>query len=138
MRMKHQALLVLIFILALVGACSESPLGPSTVVGETWQLVSLQKAGSTAVAVDNPSRYTVTFGDDGQLSLKSDCNSCRSSYSLTGSTLTVQALACTKAFCGTASLDTPFSSALAQARTVTRDDDEMTIRSEDAIARFKR
>jgi heat shock protein HslJ len=123
---------------AVVAACAHAPLSPSAVVGDTWRLVSLQRAGAAAIAVDNPERYTVMFGDDGRLSVKSDCNSCRSSYALSGSALMVQALACTKAYCGTASLDTPFTSALSQAQTVSRNGEVMTIQGEGAIARFRR
>jgi heat shock protein HslJ len=90
------------------------------------------------MAVDNPARYTVTFAENGQLSVKSDCNSCRSSYVLNASALRVQALACTRAYCGTSSLDTPFTTALAQAQTLSRSGAELTIRGERATARFRR
>jgi hypothetical protein len=78
---ERRTLFVIVMLIpALAAACTDGPVSPSTLVGDTWQLVSLQRTGGTAVAVDNPARYTVMFGDDGQLSVKSDCNSCRSSY----------------------------------------------------------
>ncbi|MQA29421.1 MAG: META domain-containing protein [Luteitalea sp.] len=134
--MLRRTLIALGFMMA-VSACDDGPTSPSDVVGETWRLVSLQEAGSTTpVIVPDPSRYTVAFGDDDSLGVMSDCNSCGGSYALSGSTLTVSALACTKVFCGDTSLDSRFTAGLQQAQTITLDDDEMTIQSAAGVLRF--
>ena len=108
-------------------ACDDNPLAPSDIVGGTWRLVSLQASGSSPVVVDDPTRYTLEFGGDGRLGVKSDCNSCGSTYSLSGSSLDVEPLACTKVFCGDGSLDARFSATLEQAQRVSLDDGEMVI-----------
>jgi len=117
--------------------CDNGPTSPSDAIGETWTLISLQEAGSsTPVTVNDPSRYQVTFEDGGSLGVKSDCNTCGASYALSGSTLTIAPLTCTKVFCGETSLDSKFSAALEKAQSLTVDDDEMTIRGVAGTLRF--
>jgi heat shock protein HslJ len=52
--------------------------------------------------------------------------------------LTVRPLACTRAFCGSDSLDTSFLDALSRTRTVQREDDVLTIRADGVTLRFAR
>ena len=118
-------------------ACGDNPVGPSDVVQRNWQLVAMQQPGGTPTAVDNPSRYTLRLEDNGRLRVMADCNSCGGSYSLDGSSVEFQSVACTRAFCGAASLDTVFVRALEGARTISIDDDEMTLRGSGATLRFR-
>jgi heat shock protein HslJ len=128
---------VLVFAAALaVAACDDNPLEPSDLTGSEWRLVSLQESGSNPVTVDDPSRYTLRFADDGQLGVKSDCNSCGGPYTVAGGTLSIGPLVCTKVFCGDTSLDQKYVAALDKAESVSADDDELRIRGDGNILRF--
>jgi heat shock protein HslJ len=130
-------ILLTVCVTLFLSACDGGPTSPADVIGDTWNLVSLQETGSAPVVVTDSSRYRVTFGNDGRLSVSSDCNSCQGTYTLTGSTLTVGPLACTRAFCGEASLDTKFTNILQQAQTISVEDDELTIQSAAGILTFE-
>jgi heat shock protein HslJ len=118
-------------------ACDSDPLAPSEVVGGTWTLVSLQESGAAAVVVDNPPRYTLQLNNEGQMLVRSDCNSCGGSYALKDSSLEVGPLACTKAYCGDASLDAPYTTMLQGARSIVVSDDQLVILGNGTL-RFRR
>ena len=56
-------------------------------------------------------RFAVTF-TTGRISVTADCNTCSGSATLQDSTLTIGALACTRAACASAPLDTRFTALL--------------------------
>lgn len=126
--------LALVVVSAL--GCDESLTGPSELIGQTWRLVSIDRSGLPSLPAPSDRRFTIEFLDGGRLAVRADCNSCSGSYELSGSRFTVRPLACTRAFCGNDSLDTPFLQALADARSVRRENAELTIRSESAALRF--
>lgn len=97
-----------IIVAAAATACTDNSLIPSDMIGGTWQLVSIQRNGTDPMTVADASRYTLQLDSDGRVRLKSDCNSCGGSYTLTGSTLQFSPLACTKVFCGDTSLDSVY------------------------------
>jgi heat shock protein HslJ len=67
----------------------------------TWQgLVG----GSTPVAPDDPSLYTITFGDDGRVGLQADCNRGMGGYTVDGSQIEIGPLATTRVACPPGSL----------------------------------
>jgi heat shock protein HslJ len=121
----------------LVVACDDNQVAPSTIVGGSWELMSIQTGGGAPVMIAAPDRYTAQFGDDGRVAVKSDCNSCGGSYSLAGSNLTVGPLACTKVFCGERSFDSQFTAALDGTGTASVDDNELVVRSGDVTLRFE-
>jgi heat shock protein HslJ len=129
--------LLTVGITLFLSGCDNGPTSPSDVIGETWSLVSLQETGSAPVVVTDSSLYTVSFGDDDRLRVSSDCNSCGGTYTLTVSSLVVTPLACTKVFCGNESLDAKFTKILQQAKTISVDDDELTIESAAGILTFE-
>jgi para-nitrobenzyl esterase len=47
---------------------------PSELNGTSWQLVKLQKADETTLTPDDRSKYTITFGRDGRVTARIDCN----------------------------------------------------------------
>lgn len=118
--------------------CSGSVTGPSDVSGDTWQLVSLQQGSSAPVTVSDPSRYTMRLTANGRVEVKSDCNACGGSYALSGDSFDVGPMACTRAFCGTASLDAAFAGALDGAQSLTQADNRLTITGGDVTLRFRR
>ncbi len=115
--------LPLALTLLTVSACSSrtSPTSPSSiagstaltadVLGSTWRLRSIRKAGQAEQASPAGADYTLTFSD--RLSLRADCNSCSSSYSFSGTTISVgSAMACTRAYCQTAAFADSYLSIL--------------------------
>jgi heat shock protein HslJ len=115
-------------VLAFTVGCENSnPLAPSDLIGDTWRLVSIVETGTTPVTVDDPSKYTLEFLENGRLNVKSDCNTCGGPYSLSGSSIEIGPVACTRVFCGDTSRDAAFTSALDKARSASLDDDELTL-----------
>ena len=113
--------------------------GPSAVIGGVWKLQSLEAAGGgAAVAVNRPENYTVEFRDGGALAVKADCNTCSGTYSIAGSSLTIGTLACTRAFCGAASLDTAFLAVVTNATSFGVLGVDLTIDSPKGSARLNR
>jgi heat shock protein HslJ len=127
-------------LLALaLAACDEAPLAPSTATDTAWKLESIERDGQSAVPVPDPGRYTLQLDPTGRLSVRADCNTCGGSYTLSGPSLTVgNALACTRAFCGTASLDTAFLAALSGTQTVTVSATNLALRGNGTTLRFRR
>ncbi len=112
--------------------------GPSAVMGGAWKLQSLEAQGIGLVNIPQPANYTVEFRDGGQLAVKADCNSCSGTYSISGESLKVGAVACTLAFCGSASFDTAFRAVLTSANTFSVKGNDLTINSLKGVARLDR
>jgi heat shock protein HslJ len=121
----------------LVCGCGGGLTGPSDVVGGTWRLTSWSRTDGQTTVVDDPNRYTISFGSDGRVSIKSDCNSCGGGYELNGSNLAVGAMACTRAYCGLQSLDHVFVQAVAGARTVSVRNGTLVLQSEQGTLQFR-
>jgi heat shock protein HslJ len=133
--------LVIVALAALAGRCNEpdSPTGPgpgaTQLTGHTWTLVSVQR-NSQAVPVSGASRYTLRFEENGNLAVRSDCNSCGGTYTANGSTLRTAGLACTRAFCGDTSFDAEFTRAVGDASSFQVDQNTLTIASGGMTLRF--
>lgn len=82
-------------------------------------------------------RFNVTFAAD-RLDAVADCNTCSGAATLSGSTLTVGALACTRAACASAPVDTRFTSVLSGAVTVRINDRLLQLNSAQGELRFER
>jgi len=131
-------------------ACSSTsltPTSPSTIGGSTsltadalaatWRLQSIQKAGQPEQVAPAGADYTVTFSD--RLSIRADCNSCSSAYTIAGSTLSVaSAMACTRAACPTMAFENEFTALVAGDHTVTATATSMTWVSSRGTVRFAR
>jgi heat shock protein HslJ len=130
-----KTLVVLLAVVAM-SACDEGPTSPSDLVGDVWQLASIEAAGAGAIAVPEPDRYTIQFLESGRVSVRADCNTCGGSYALTGTALSLGALACTRVFCGTTSLDAVFMQALEQTRSVARSGNELRLQGDGRVLRF--
>ncbi len=129
--------LILISTLAMCGCDNGSPTAPSDVIGSTWELVSLQDAGSSPVVVEDPSRYTLRFEADGRLAMMSDCNQCGGAYVLSGSSIKVDSLQCTLVACPQGSLDGRYRQAVERAQAWSREDDELILQAGGATLRFR-
>ena len=122
---------------ALSPGCGESPTSPSDLTGRLWRLVSIEPASGPSTVVTDPSRYTIEFISDTRLSARADCNTCSGTYTLSGTTVSIGALACTRAFCGDTSLDAVFTQGLSEARTMTLDEQLLEIGSDARTLRFR-
>jgi heat shock protein HslJ len=118
-------------------ACDDDDFDPALVTGVDWTLDSLQRPDFAVLRVA-PGLYTLRLEPDGRLSARSDCNRCAGRYTLSGSSFTVGALACTRAFCGDASLDQPYAAALQSAQTIDGDDDRLVVSGGEGTLRYVR
>jgi heat shock protein HslJ len=96
--------------LLLFAACgglarAPSPAGAPDLRGTAWRLVRFQGGDGTILTPDDPSRYTIAFGSDGQLSVRIDCNRGRGTWtSPEPGRLELGPLALTRATCPPGSL----------------------------------
>jgi heat shock protein HslJ len=65
----------------------------------TWQWHSIQASDGTSTVVADPTRYTINFQADGSLQIRADCNQVGGTYSVSGSSLTLQLGPSTLAAC---------------------------------------
>lgn len=129
---------------ALAAGCSDetlSPTEPSAIAAQlagTWTLTSLQPTGQASQGTPTGAVYNLTFSN-GQLSARTDCNTCGGSFSLNGQTLVAgPALACTRAACPTLAFETVYTTLLAGDSTVSIVDRALTLTSTRGILRFSR
>lgn len=113
-------------LLAGMTACAGSgdlPFGPMTPDGGSaasgilptaselqglWRLERLAKVGQAPVEPSASDRFSAEFTSDRVL-LVADCNRCSGSYTAGAGTLSVGPMACTRAACQSAPLDTDFA-----------------------------
>jgi heat shock protein HslJ len=93
-----------------------TPLSSSYVAAQlegTWILSSIQPTGAGRQERPSSATYTLTFGGNGRLSTRADCNTCAASFSVDGSTVTTsENLACTRAACPTMTFESAYTSLL--------------------------
>lgn len=106
-------------------------------MGGVWKLQSLEAPALGQVVIPGPADYAIEFKDGGEMPVKADCNSCSGTYSISGDSLTVGAMACTRAFCGSASFDTTFLAILTSATTFGVRNSELTINSPNGVLRLR-
>jgi heat shock protein HslJ/uncharacterized protein YraI len=95
------------------------PISQEVLVGETWQWVGTRETDPAAQSVvPDPENYTLTFNEDGIVSIKADCNLAMGSYELSGEQLTVAMGPTTLAECGPESSYSQFLTLLEQAAEV--------------------
>jgi heat shock protein HslJ len=54
---------------------------PNELAGTSWKLVKLQTGDETTLVPDDGSKYTITFGSNGRVSARVDCNRGSSTWS---------------------------------------------------------
>jgi heat shock protein HslJ len=125
MRQMHFSFVLVILVAAITAACTHSvtspsarPAAPSAAhtiaqLEGAWSLASIQRAGDAKQDRPIDATYTLTFTDGRRLSTRADCNSCRGSFSVDGTTLSAAStLACTRAACPTMAFETAYLSIL--------------------------
>ena len=61
----------------------------SSLTGTVWQLEQVRYNNDTQLVIDSPSDYTLEFMEDGQLSIRADCNQVLGSFTEDGSSLSI-------------------------------------------------
>jgi heat shock protein HslJ len=78
---------------------------PGNLVGTVWQLTLISTTGGN-LTVNDPTRYTITFNEDGTANITADCNVLIATYVIgEGNTLTITPGITTLALCPPGSLD---------------------------------
>ncbi|HVQ31760.1 MAG TPA: META domain-containing protein [Vicinamibacteria bacterium] len=142
-------------LMAAVVACDgSSPLNPSVsdpfdgasaivspaplaLVG-SWQLVSATPTGEAPVNPSEPERFTAEFAANGRVSLRADCNRCSGGYIATTGALTVSPMACTRAYCSSAPLDTTFTMLVGQSTVWTASNGSLELRGDSGVLRLRK
>ena len=95
----------LLLLWALAIACSPQARTPSRnaaagLGGTSWQLVKFQSSDDKTLTPDDKAKYTITFGTDGGVSARIDCNRGRGTWKSSGTNqLQFGPLALTRAMC---------------------------------------
>jgi heat shock protein HslJ len=110
---------------------------PAALAGN-WVLESLAQAGQPTARPAEPALFTAAFETDGRLRLKADCNGCASSFVAGAASLDVSPMACTRAYCASAPLDTDFAGLVSGAKTWSVAAGKLTLRSEDGVVILRR
>jgi heat shock protein HslJ len=110
---------------------------PLTLVG-SWQLVSATPTGEAPVNPSEPDRFTAEFAADGRVSLRADCNRCAGGYTATTGALAVSPMACTRAYCASAPLDTTFTMLVGQATVWTASNGNLELRGDSGVLRLRK
>lgn len=103
-----------------------------------WRLVSLQASGGAVVGVKTPDSFTAHFGSDGRVVLVADCNRCNAGYAASRDGIQVGLMACTRAYCSTAPLDTDFAGLVGAAGTWSVEGSQLTLTSAQGTLHLER
>ena len=112
-------------IAALALAACGSAAAADPLTGTSWQLVgidSMAPAEEPSTTIDDPSKYTVTFGKDGSAAFQVDCNRGSSTWQAApaasdSGALSFGPIALTRMFCPQPSADTRVAAALGRVRS---------------------
>lgn len=111
-------------VAGLAVGCGGGP-AADPLAGTTWQLTSIESMApeeQPSTTIDDPARYTVSFGADGQAAFQVDCNRGTSSWKAEPAApesggLTFGPVALTRMFCPQPSYDTQVAAALGRVRS---------------------
>lgn len=134
--MKLVLLVVLLLTVSAAG-CDENPISPTPIRDVTWKLETIERTGAATITIPNPEQFTLRFEDNGNLAVRADCNSCGGRYTLDGSSLSIGSVACTLIACPVPGLDTTFTQALGNVRSVTATEGHLTITGTGFTLRFR-
>ena len=106
--------LSLLLALGILVGCSSSPPVRLAGIGNTsWQLVKFQGGNGALLTPDDKAKYTVAFTNDGNLSVRFDCNRGRGNYEfLRDGKVELSPIATTMMLCEEPSLGDRFVKAL--------------------------
>ena len=137
-------------LFAGLAACAGSgdvPFGPTTPEGGSvasgsgpaaselkglWRLERLAKVGQAPIELSASDRFSAEFTSDRVL-LVADCNRCSGSYTAGAGTLSVGPMACTRASCQSAPLDTDFAMLVSGAEHWLTAGDQLALQSANGV-----
>ncbi len=102
------AVLAVALVAAACGGGDDDPSPAGELQGVVWEWQGSQYSDDSTSDPDDPSRYTVEFGEDGTVSIKADCNQVGGTYEVNEGSLTITLGPSTKVACPPDSLDTEF------------------------------
>ncbi len=127
MRMSPVVAAVGAAVAVTVSGCggSSSSSKPVDLTGTTWQLLSIESMSTEeqpSLTIADPSKYTVTFGDDGKAGFRIDCNRGNSTWKVEAAgpdsgSLSFGPIGVTKMMCPQPSDDSKVAPALGRVRT---------------------
>ena len=108
-----------IAVAALALACACASLDPAgSLAGTSWRLVRFQGGDDKVLAPDDKSKYTLSFGADGRLAARIDCNRGMGSWkSPQQGRLDLGPMALTRALCAPGSIDYEIAKRLPHVRS---------------------
>jgi len=131
----RNAILVSAAAATLVGCGSAAGSDPLT--GTTWRLVSIESMSNEqpGTTIDDPAKYTVTFGKDERAAFQVDCNRGNGSWTAAAAasdsgSLTFGPIALTKMFCPQPSVDATVAADLGRVRSYLLSDGKLHLSME--------
>ena len=143
----NAALIAAVSLTACQGSSPTAPSPSSTTppggalsidTNAVWKLQSLARTDSSDVTIVDPSRFTMSLGDDQVLHAQADCNKATGGYTTSGNTISIGPLASTKAYCASAPADTDYLSLLSGENTVSISGSALQLSSSRGTLRFTR
>jgi heat shock protein HslJ len=77
------ASIVIVSASAITFAGGQRSTGGNPLNGTSWQLVKFQGPDERTITVDDKSKYTITFGSNGRVAARVDCNRASSTWRVT-------------------------------------------------------
>jgi para-nitrobenzyl esterase len=97
--------LLLLLTLGILVGCASKQVSLAGIGGRSWQLVKFQGGDGKVLMPDDKTKYTVAFENNGNLSVRFDCNRGNGSWILNGpNQVRFGPLALTRAMCPAGSL----------------------------------
>lgn len=87
-----------------------------------WELTELQTGPNSSATPDDPTRYTISFNDDGTVSIVADCNVASGTYTVDGSTIDIEVGPMTLVACPEGSLSDQWVNDLGEAVSFSMND----------------
>jgi heat shock protein HslJ len=110
-------------------ARAEQVLAANPLVGTVWEWAALIKTKpATQSVVPDPSSYSATFGADGRLVIKADCNNALATYTLDNDALAIQLGPVTRAACPPGSLSAEYLTNLSKVTGYMMDGGDLILR----------
>jgi heat shock protein HslJ len=126
-----------ILVSAAAAALAGSATASDPLVGTTWRLVSIDSMSDEqpTTTIDDPAKYTVTFGADGRAAFQVDCNRGNGSWTAAAAasdsgSLNFGPIALTKMFCPQPSVDTTVAADLGRVRSYLLSDGKLHLSME--------
>lgn len=104
MTIRSLFLIFLVTVFIQTAAAQTKSGGGNTLSGTSWQLVKFQGPDERTFAPDDKSKYTITFGSNGRVTVQVDCNRGSSTWKIAKGELQFGSWSRTNAKCGSGSL----------------------------------